>query len=596
MIRTRSPLLAIAGAAAILTALAAPSTAHAGGFYLLDRGTRPLGRGGAFVAGADDPGALWYNPAGLGLSGEQLLLDATMTFLSVDYTRIDGGGNWMPTVHGTNTPIPIPTLAGTFDFGLRDFTFGVGVMAPNAALMEWPDQLVVDGMPYPAPQRYSLLSMQGSAIATIAAGAAWTPLRDAAGNSQLSIGLAVHAILGAFSARVALSACEGAICTFPEDPDYDGITQMSLAPIVTASVIGGVTWTPGPVRVGFSIGTPFSLSGDASIQVRPPSAAAFDGAIVRSRGGACAGVSDQEVADDPNHPCRDTHADINLNFPVTVRLGVELLAIENLRLEAAVVWETWSFQRDVSVRPRDVWIVDALSFLDYEVGPISIPRNMSDTVSVRLGGEYTIDGWIQLRLGGYYENGAFSDQYLSALTIDSDKIVVAAGGSMRVHEGVWLDVMGGYAHLFARQVRNSQVPQANPIRPPVPDTTPDSRGPGDPVFVGNGDYSFTAPFFGVGLRWQADWVAPGTAPAAPEEPEIAPEAPAAGEPSATDPSRPWYQQGATTTAPAAEEPATGTVPAAEEPGGEVQQPDEEDGDQPRTRGRRGRRGRRSRGR
>src|ERR1700691_3535901 len=40
--------------------------ARASGLYFSDRGVRPLGRGGAFVAGADDLGAIWYNPAGGG--------------------------------------------------------------------------------------------------------------------------------------------------------------------------------------------------------------------------------------------------------------------------------------------------------------------------------------------------------------------------------------------------------------------------------------------------------------------------------------------------------------------------------------------------
>lgn len=584
-------LLAAALIAALALTLALPSRGRAGGFYLLDRGTRAMGRGGAQVAGADDPGALWYNPAGLGLAGEQLLLDATLTFLRVDYTRIDAGGNWQPTVNGSNAPIPIPTIAGSFDFGLRDWTFGAGLFAPNAALMQYPEQLVVDGMPYPAPQRYSLLSMEGSTIAMVALGAAWTPLRDPAGNSQLSIGLAVHTVLGAFAARVAMSACEGAICTFPEDPDYDAVAQMTLAPIITATVIGGVTWTPGPLRIGFSIGTPFSLSGDASIQVRPPSAAAFDGALVRSRGGDCAAVPDEEVVANAEHRCRQTRADINLDFPVTLRFGVELLAIEGLRLEASVVWETWSLQRDVSVRPRDVWIVDALGFLDYEVGAISIPRNMNDTLSARLGGEYTIDGSVALRLGAYYENGAFADRWLSALTIDSDKVVVAAGAGFRVHEGLWIDVLAGYAHLFGRQVRDSQVPQASPIRPPVPDETPDGRQLGDPVFIGNGDYSFLAPFAGVGIRWQADW-ASTTSPPEPE-PEPSTEA-AAAPPIELDPSRPAIEDGAASD-PAI--PADDPPPDLEldpEPPAALEPVVDDQDDPPSERGRRGRRGRRSR--
>ncbi|MCZ7678425.1 MAG: outer membrane protein transport protein [Sandaracinaceae bacterium] len=141
-----------------LSALALlPGRAAAGGFYLADRGVRPLGRGGAFVAGVDDPHALWYNPAGLSWSGDQLLIDASLTLFETNYARIDGGGNLLPAVNGHHAYLPIPTVAGSFSIDeLPNFTFGLGVMAPNSALMEWPQEIELDGMPYPAPQRYSL--------------------------------------------------------------------------------------------------------------------------------------------------------------------------------------------------------------------------------------------------------------------------------------------------------------------------------------------------------------------------------------------------------------------------------------------------------
>jgi long-chain fatty acid transport protein len=567
--RALSPLaLALVALAALAPTLPA-SPARAGGFYLLERGTRPLGRGGAFIAGVDDPHALWLNPAGLGFAGEQLVLDGTLGFLDVTYTRIDGGGNAMPTVQGTNIPIPIPTIAGSFDFGLEHFHFGAGIFAPNAALMQWPQGLTVDGQPYPAPQRYSLLSMEGSAIATVAVGAAWTPL-----PGELSFGLAVHAVLGAFAARVALSACDGAICTFPEDPDYDGIAQLNLSPIITATVVGGVTWNTGPVRLGASFSTPFALSGAAAIDVRPPSAAAFEGALVRHRppSGPCAveNASDADVAGDVNHPCRATTADVNLDFPFVLRAGVELLAIENLRLEVAFVWETWSMQREVTVAPNDVWIVDALRFLDYEVGALTIPRQMRDTFSVRLGGEYTIDDTFQVRLGAYYESGGFDDAYLSALTIDSDKVVVSGGFSARLFDGVWADLMVGYAHLFSREVRNSQVPQPNPIRPAVPGR--------EPIYVGNGDYSFTLPFLGVGMRWQADW--PGTPRAAAPDPEA--------EPAVDGATAPLDAELGTTWAPASPVPASSVPASSAAPDPAPAAVDAEPEAEPASRGRRGR--------
>ena len=541
MIAGRSlALVAIAAACGALT----PSVAQAGGFYLLERGTRGLGRGGAQVAGADDPGALWFNPAGLGYAGggegdargrEQFLFDATLTLLETQYTRIDSGGQTLPTVTGNGMPLPIPTIAGTFDLGLEDFTFGVGVYAPNASLLAWPESITVNGEQRAAPQRYSLLSMEGSLIAGFAIGGAWRPI------PELSIGLGGALIYGSFAARTTLSACDGAICSFPEDPEYDGVAQLTFNPIFTGIGTAGVIWDPGPIRLGFSMMTPFVFSGAANIQVRPPSATAFEGAFTRTRDGDCAMVSDEEIADvragGGTHRCESTLADFRLDFPWILRLGVQLDLIDNLAVELAVVWETWSVQQEAQIRPRDVWIVDSLSFLDFQVGQLNIPRRMNDTVSVRLGAEYTIDDFVQIRGGGYFENGSFSDQYLQALTIDSDKLVFSLGGSIRAFDGVWIDAMVGYAHLFPRSVRNSAVPQPNPIRP----------APADQVYVGNGDYSMTAPFFGLGIRVLPDW-SPSAPPAVEPEPEPTPvDIEPAPE---TNPDRPWYQQGADAAPPA----------------------------------------------
>jgi long-chain fatty acid transport protein len=103
-----------------------PSVSHAGGFYLLDRGVRPLGRGGAFVAGADDAHAIWYNPAGLVDAGNGLLLDASMVLFSNTYTRnvqydAQSASVRLAPTEGSSAPIPVPTLVFTHDFGLRNF-------------------------------------------------------------------------------------------------------------------------------------------------------------------------------------------------------------------------------------------------------------------------------------------------------------------------------------------------------------------------------------------------------------------------------------------------------------------------------------------
>lgn len=456
----------------------APATASAGGFYLAPRGVRPLSRGGAYVAGVDDPHALWYNPAGLAYSGDQLLIDANLTLFETEYTRVDGGGNTLRPVTGYHPYLPIPTIAGSFSIDeLPNLTFGLALAAPNSALMHWPTEP-------DAPQRYSILTLEGSLLLSVSAAAAWRPVEE------LTIGLATHVVIGNFNAQVALSACDGVICAFPEDPEYDGTSELSLPSAFPFFVLGTVIDLDA-VRIGASVATPFNLEGTANIRVRPPSAAAFDGAEVVNRRDGC----DYE---NPDAPCRsETVADTQLEFPWVFRLGIEVRPVPELRLELAGVYETWSVQDQARIDPQDVWIEGALGGgLEYQVGPLNIPRYMNDTISVRLGGAYTIEEVVTARLGVSYENGAFADEWLTALTIDSDKVVISGGVGVNVSDEVSIDANVGYVWMAPRNVTNSMVPQPNPIRPPGNEA--------ERVFIGNGTYTMSAPFFGLGMRWRVD--------------------------------------------------------------------------------------------
>ncbi len=518
----------------LLLVLLAPSLAHAGGFYLAPRGVRPLSRGGAYVAGVEDPHANWYNPAGLAYSGDQILVDANLTLFEAWFTRVDGGGTTLPEVRGYHSYLPIPTIAGSFGFDdIPELTFSLGIAAPNSVLADWPQEPGT-------PQRYSILTLEGSLLVSVNGGVAWRPIRE------LSIGLAGHVLIGSFDATVALSACDGTICAFPEDPEYDAVANLSLPSVFPFFVLGGIVDLD-VVRIGFSVATPFNLEGTAQVRVRPPPAAAFQGAEVVNRRPGCDWMNEAD-------PCRDdTIASSQLEFPWILRLGVEIRPLPELRIEAAAVYETWSVQDAARIDPEDTWIQGALGGgLEYQVGPLDIPRNMNDTISVRLGGQYTIENMVTILLGVSFENSAFADPWLTPLTIDSDKVIVSGGAGIDVSREVSIDLNVGYAWLAPRNVTNSMVPQPNPIRPPGSE---DSR-----IFIGNGTYTMSAPFFGVGMRWRLDagnvpYSAaaegePDDAEPAPEPEPVAPSEPAPAEDGATpttegatDGETPWYLRG-----------------------------------------------------
>lgn len=497
----------LARALALVATLAPAVPVEAGGLFLTDRGTRPLGRGFAFVAGADDPQALWYNPAGLAWSEQQFLLDATLTFFYGSYTRIDSGGNALDAVGIDAAPLPIPMIAYSHPVG--DFTLGFGVHAPNATLLRWPygvrasggtcDATTLEGASDlgcdAAPQRYSLYSLEGSAFMNVTSALAWR-------RGGLSIGGGVHLLLGSFVGETAISACDGTLCSQPEDPEWDGVARFKLSPIVHPGLTLGLTYDAGAVRIGASlVWWPRAIRGDAVLDVRLPAAPLFDGASV-----------------DGNK------ARLELAMPFIFRAGVEARPVRGLRVELAVVYERWSMQDAAKITPRNMWIRDAVAIGDYQVGPLEIPRNMNDVWSVRLGGSHALlDDRMQVSAGVNYETSSFDDAYLSPLTLDTGKVVLGLGASVEVTEGVWIDV--SYAHVFLRdrEVRDSRVPQPNPIRPPRnPDLEPNAGGT---AYVGNGDYRMEADVVGLGLRWQIGRVAGSTPAEAPPGEGDAPSAP-----------------------------------------------------------------------
>ncbi len=489
-------LFLLCGAGFVL-ALCVPQRASAGGLYLTDRGSRQLGRGGAFVAGTDDGQSLWYNPAGLSYTGRRHLhVDATLSFFRGSFNRTtrDDVNGPSPTVDVQTEKLPIPTLAYSDSFGLEDWSFGIAIMAPNAIMMSWPQNLGIgpSGTAIPSPTRHSLISMKGSAIANLALGVSWHGLKG------LSLGAGVHVIPSRFRAGVYLSACDyGLLCRQPENPEWEAPATIDLERAVTATGVFGAIYRWDVFKFGASVMLPYTIEGEAKLDVQLPTASLF--------GPSDCGNLEQRESRPDCAKVRGNKADVGLDFPLIARLGAEIQPIQNLRVEAGVVYEGWSRQKELRIKPKNVTIVDALALPEYEVGPIAVQRQMQDVFSLRLGGEYAFAESLPLvvRTGLIFENSAFSDRTLTPLTLDSQKLLVGVGASYQVTDGMWLDVM--YAHMFMKDlvVSSSEVYPQNPLRPrPTPAGAGDPQPQlGQPEPIGNGAYTMEADLVGLGLRW-----------------------------------------------------------------------------------------------
>ena len=459
------------------------STAFGAGLYIADRGVRPLGRGGAFVAGADDLGAIFYNPAGLVDAKRQVLFDVAVVPYTTSYTRVAKlkqvdpntgrltGQTWdrrFPTVDGTSPLLPIPTLAVSYDFGLDNAAFALGLWAPYAAVADYP--ATVKGQPNPG--RYMLISLKGSAFVIPGIWGAYRVL------PWLSVGAGFELLSGKYTSQGVMSAClpDRWVCA-PEDPEYDSFNRMDVGPVIAPSGNFGLTLTPHPrVRIGASFQLPFHVNAKSVSESRIPSAAVFQNA----------------------YPEGD-RADVIMSFPWVARAGVQV-DFDPVRAEFAVVTEGWSVHDEIKLIPHGIVLRNVFTLADdYRIMPQTIPRHFKDTWSFRLGGEMSLDvgGYaLDVRAGIMYETSAVPKPYMSLLTIDANKVIPSIGAGFHLMEGLRFDAVLARTFLPKVRVSSDEAKIQMPSSVLANESDPEMRD-----YVNGGLYKATATIIGLGLAY-----------------------------------------------------------------------------------------------
>ncbi len=460
----------------LFAALTATDALSAGLFFA-ERGVRPIARGGAFVAGADDLHSIWYNPAGLADADPGLLLDLAWLNYGSEFTRktrvVDNQGTVRyfdsPMVQGSTPILPIPTSGGVLKFGkAKEFTIAGGMYAPYTAITSFPDH--VNGEP--AASRYSLVSLDGSLLVILHGAFAYKPIEE------LRFGAGIQMLTGTFRSSLYMNANPSdRLLSAPEDPAYDAMSQLNVGPIFSPSGNIGVTVVPKPwIRFGASAQLPFWIDAPATVQVRLPSAALLDKAHQEGQA-----------------------ANVTFRLPPIIRFGVEVRPMPELRVELAYTHEFWSMHDNITVTPKDVKLYDITGFPSpYAISTITLPRNFEDSNSVRLGGEYTtkVGGYrIPLRLGLQYESSAIPRPYLSPLTFDSDKVIIGCGGGIYLGKHWRLDA--SYARVIAMPVdvapEEAAIGRVSPVAG-YPTTSAEK--------INGGHYSAYANIFGMGVEYK----------------------------------------------------------------------------------------------
>ncbi|MBM4368602.1 MAG: outer membrane protein transport protein [Deltaproteobacteria bacterium] len=415
------------------------ATAQAAGFYFMDSGVRAQGRAGAFVAGADDISAQYYNPAALSRQDRaSVALDLWAISQSVDFDRADElGWNAFEAVQNTAPPQPEPAGGVVLPLGplhpaLAGTTLALGLYLPTSPLLAYPS----DG-----PQRYALVSssvLQGYAGPTLAHRLApWLSLGAGLQYTFLSVTQSITAI-----------QCVESIDTCGTDSPSDDI-RMDLDTVDPARLSwnAGVLVEPTPwLAVGASVQPQIDYRTEGSMTVT----FSEDNTLVRPELTA-GSFTDDDVT-------------VDATLPWIARLGVQVSPSERARVELAGTWTQWSAMSalritdvDLSLTTREEGVLKGEPIVVTDDVPFA--TGFVDSWSARLGGEYDVVPAVRARAGVAYETSAVPSDYVSVFMVDGPKLALAAGATARIGKRVSLSASFMDQIIFPRTIEDSRYAQ-----------------------------------------------------------------------------------------------------------------------------------------
>ncbi|HWE01925.1 MAG TPA: outer membrane protein transport protein [Tepidisphaeraceae bacterium] len=271
-------------------------SAHGGAIDVPMQSSKAAGQADAFTAQADDPSAIFYNPAGLTqLHGSQISAGAYY-LQPIFHFQGDNGDN-----ERMNLPTVLPHLYVESDFGFDRWRFGLGVNDVYGINEDWGNQ---------GPLR-TLVNKAQLSVINIAPTVAFRV------DSRLSIGIAFNVYYGSLNLErnvvlAAPPAPEGSFRLHGNDFAF-GVTPAVMYKIDERNQIGAYYRSP------------FTLDFNGKAQITS--------ALIPEIG--------------------PSHARTTLNLPQSVGLGYAMKPVKPLTLEADVIWTDWHAVNQLSIQSPD---------------------------------------------------------------------------------------------------------------------------------------------------------------------------------------------------------------------------------------------------
>ncbi|MEZ4322701.1 MAG: outer membrane protein transport protein [Myxococcota bacterium] len=450
------------------------SSALAGGYFYSDSGIVAAGRGGAFVAGADTQFAQYYNPAGL-IHVEHPTVNVGFSSVqqNVRFSRLDEDGELLTPAENQAAPFVVPQLGFVTPLVKDKLSLAFGMVSPFAPSSDYDPA---------GEQRYSIVDTSIYQF-SVGPSLAYRPVK------YVTFGLGLQAKVLILEERLAVSA------TGNTNPGGDILINARAQDSFTPNINVGVLVDPiEQLTIGLAVQPPttFRARGTATLDLEDSAlASAVDKPVYQD--GGCT------LSDDPADPCSSEDGiGLEIGLPLVLRAGVAVRPVPELEIELAVVYQNWKTLEDITLTGIDPEIYVFGSDTPTEIpDEFQLPAGLANTTSIRLGAEWRVNDEIELRAGGFYENGAVKPAGMSVALVDPWKVQMGGGFSVWPVDGrVRID--GALAGIYfpSFQIRDSTVQQVYV----------DVLGNGaDPAVVGNGDLKASGWLLGL----QASWIFKG---------------------------------------------------------------------------------------
>lgn len=365
-----------------------------GSFHIFEIDAEASAKGTAFVSEADNPSAVYYNPAGLTQLEDRTHISLGTDFLQSLVKHTDSSGT--ETQMRINTHV-IPHLYIVDDFGLEDFKIGFGSSTNWGLSTEW----AKDSFARYVSTKTEIVNFDNYISLAYAL------------NEDFSIGV-------------------GGVIDYSEISKSNNINQLSTD--------GGAQLKGDDVGFGWNVSGLYKfneqhqigLKYQSEIDLEYEGTISLDGLNTTSLA-ALSGSSYNAVFGGSSY---STAAEAELILPQQVSLGYTYKYSEDLLFNFGVDWVNWSsLKQEVVSFPEET---DATRLAVLRTAT-TIPHDYKNVYSFKFGGEYMYTPDLALRVGYYFNQSPIPDETYDTTVPDADVHGINAGFGYRFTDNYSLD-------------------------------------------------------------------------------------------------------------------------------------------------------------